>query len=260
MQLALSASARLIGLALVLQSVELLQLRHKLADDGIWRYEVLAAEHARLPLWLRWPLRWLLPYRPFVGVLLTQLIAASWVLGSGQLHAMPLLLGCVLLTCVRFRGTFNGGSDCMTLVVLLALSVAACASHHPTVRAGCIIYIAVQSTLSYAIAGLTKLKEASWRDGRALRQLLRSPQYAAPERLRGALTRPAALKLLSWSLIGFECGFVLAWFDPRVCLAVLGTGALFHLSNALCLGLNRFFFAWLASYPALLYVGQFIRP
>ena len=63
---------------------------------------------------------------------------------------------------------------------------------------------------------------------------------------------------LAWSVIGFECLFPLAWFDPRLCLLLMAAGAGFHLLNSYVFGLNRFLFAWLAAYPALWFCSQLV--
>ena len=123
---------------------------------------------------------------------------------------------------------------------------------------GALGYIAVQSTLSYAIAGVAKLVQERWRNGQALGALAQT-SYATPAFVSERLRNPALARLCAWSIMGFECAFGLAWLDARICLGCIAMGALFHLSNAVVLGLNRFFFAWLASYPALLYLSQF-RP
>jgi hypothetical protein len=83
------------------------------------------------------------------------------------------------------------------------------------------------------------------------------PQYRVPGRLRAVLSRPGPARLAAWAMLGFECGFPLALVDPVLCGALLAAGACFHLANAIAFGLDRFLWAWLAAYPALLYwVGQ----
>jgi hypothetical protein len=52
-------------------------------------------------------------------------------------------------------------------------------------------------------------------------------------------------------VILFECGFPLALLRPELSLVFLGGGLLFHLLIAYQLQLNRFFWAWLATYPAV---------
>ena len=60
---------RLTALALLLQTVELLQLRRAWSDAGIWRWALLAPEHRALPAPLRWLLAQLLPERRFALLL-----------------------------------------------------------------------------------------------------------------------------------------------------------------------------------------------
>jgi hypothetical protein len=255
LQTALTWSARLIGLAVTLQTVELLQLRRVYADDGIWRFQLLAREYDACPAPLRWLLRRALTFQTFTGLLWVNLVAALLVLLTGRLEPVPVLLGITLLSCVRWRGAFNGGSDAMTVVILSSLSAAALFPESPSVRTGALAYIAVQTTLSYAIAGIAKLQQARWRNGQALAALAQTA-YATPALVSERLRDPALARLCAWSIMGFECAFGLAWLDARICLLCIAAGALFHLSNAAILGLNRFLFAWLASYPALLYLSQ----
>ena len=57
----------------------------------------------------------------------------------------------------------------------------------------------------------------------------------------------------SWLVITLECGFPAALVAPELAIALLTIAGTFHVGNALVLGLNRFVWAWLAAYPALLY-------
>jgi hypothetical protein len=248
---------RAIALSVLLQTVELLQCRKAFADDGIWRWQLLRPEHQALPAPLRWLFAACLPYRSFIGLLLLELVAAV-LLGLGVSGAAPFLCFAQLAVCVRFRGTFNGGSDYLTLLILMALSLAWLfgAGQRPLLAKACIAYIAVQVTLSYFIAGLAKLKEAAWRDGTALRAFTSSQRHGAPAFVRQLLDGRRRCLALSWSVLLFECAFPLAWLDPRVCSAFLALGLGFHFGNSVVFGLNRFLFAWSAAYPALLFCSQ----
>jgi hypothetical protein len=148
---------------------------------------------------------------------------------------------------VRFRGTFNGGSDAMLLVVLLGLAIAR--SGVPAVGLG---YIAAQLVLSYVLAGVAKLREPRWRDGSALAALVALPSYGVPPALIGFLTRPAIARTAGYALLAFELGFPIALVDPTACRVLLVLAALFHLGNAIVFGLDRFLWAWLAAFPAVI--------
>ncbi|HEY0253879.1 MAG TPA: hypothetical protein VGC41_20255, partial [Kofleriaceae bacterium] len=145
------------------------------------------------------------------------------------------------LIAIRFRGSYNGGSDAMLLVVLLGISINRLG--YERVGMG---YIAAQLILSYAISGIAKLREPSWRDGTALPSLLANPQYNAPAWALRLAGRP-----VSYALLGFEVLFPLALTSRVACMSFLAIAAAFHLGNAIVLGLNRFLWTWLAAFPAL---------
>ncbi|RYZ09791.1 MAG: hypothetical protein EOO73_02605 [Myxococcales bacterium] len=249
---AVSWTERLLGFALLLQTVELLQLRRHFSDRGVWSWPVLVSEHRQLPAPLRWCLAALLPERAFVALLWLRLPLALLLAGGLGLVA-PALLLTQLAIGARFRGTFNGGSDYMTVVVLLGISGAACFASSPRVVKACLGYVCVQLVFSYFIAGVIKLVRPSWRSGAGLGRLLTSNRYGTPGWLARLLARPALARLATWSVLGFECSYPLALLSPSITLIFVGVGALFHLGNVLAFGLNRFFFAWLAAYPALLF-------
>lgn len=149
---------------------------------------------------------------------------------------------------VRFGGSFNGGSDAMLLVVAIGVALARAVS--APVGLG---YVAAQLVLSYVIAGIVKLRVRGWRDGTALAQLLTAPQYRVAPGVRRVLHRRGVALGASWAVITFECGFPAALAAPELAIALLAIAGTFHLGNAVVLGLNRFVWAWLAAYPALLH-------
>jgi hypothetical protein len=249
------ASEWLIALAVALQTLELLQLRRSLADDGVWRWSTLRTEHAVLSAPLRGLLRLALPYRAFMALLGLRLTAALALCAVSRWELLLFLWFTQIASGARFRGAFNGGSDAMTSLILMALSFAALTRPEPLGAKAGLAYIAVQLTLSYVIAGLTKLKEPSWRDGSALGGFLSEPCYAAP-RWAALFAAPGLRRPLAGLVIGFECSFPAAWLDSRLCLLLMAAGAGFHLVNCYVFGLNRFVFAWLAAYPALLFCSQ----
>lgn len=255
----LLATERLSALCVLLQSLEWLQVRAVFADQGVWRYAVLAPEQRALPWGLSWLCRVSLPYARFVALLGLRCSAALLVLFLGESRVWPLLCVSQILVCVRFRGASNGGSDSMSVVLASALSVPVLFGPTPLAIQAALLYIGVQVTLSYVIAGLAKLRQADWRAGLALRHFVLHGPYRPPGWLARALERRVLVLALSWTVIAFECLFPLAWLDPRLCLAWLAFGAIFHAANVFVLGLNRFFWAWLAGYPAMFASSQLVH-
>lgn len=243
--------AVIVSISIVIQTIELLLLRKQFSDDGIWQWRIVRGDFQNLPALVRIFLDFTLRMPNFVVVLWLRLFAAIAFPFFASLVLAIVLLLTTLLISVRWRGAFNGGSDSMTLVVLTGLLIATTAtSSIEPVLAG-IIYIAIQSVLSYFIAGVSKLKFRHWRDGSVLVRFLDAGSYRVPPSLRNVLQTPTAAVSCCWAILIFELLFPFALLDWRICLAFLCAGTLFHLGNNLVFGLNRFFFAWLATYPAI---------
>jgi hypothetical protein len=252
----LSLSTRLSAASVALQTLELLAVRESFSERGVWRFSTLAPELAALPRPLGWLLRRCLSYRAFLLLLASQLAASLWLLARGPSAVLLVLLATTLLVCVRFRGSFNGGSDAMTVLVLLGLSASALFPGRPRAAQGGLGYIALQTALSYAVAGLIKLQQPSWRRGRALASFFELPRYGVPGAARALAARPRLGRIAAWSVLAFECAFPLALLGPQLCAPFLALALAFHLLNSALFGLNRFLWAWAAAYPAVYYVSQ----
>ncbi len=256
-QVTLLWTQRMIAIAVCLQTLEYLQIRKSCSAQGVWTWALLKADFEILPRWLQTTASVLLSDRNFsVGIWL-RLAAAIGVI----FFPNPLLFGFLLLSSVlislRWRGSFNGGSDFMTLIVLSAVWIASLFADHSTVVIGCLWYIALQSTASYLLSGLIKLRTRNWRNGTALQVFLRHPGYAIPHTIqRRAESRPMML-MASWVVIAFECSFPIIFWEPRLALPYLAMGLCFHLVNFYIFGLNRFVWAWASTYPAIYFCSQY---
>lgn len=215
----------LAGWAVLLQSLELLQLHGPILR--VWNWRQLSGEYpplmaAMLGLILDGSgLLWLLRVRCLAAALL--------MVGLSPPPLVAFLLLTTVLLAMRFRGTFNGGSDSMTVVVLTALLLPGLG----------LAYLALQTTLSYFVAGCAKARHLSWRNGSAL-------EFFLEGRLRGGRARVA-----SWLVLAWQCSFPLALSGPGAALGYCCGGLLFHAANLHYMGLNRFLWIWLACYPAV---------
>ena len=222
----------LLGWALLLASLEHLWLARRHADQA-----ALGLFALRLVL---------------AALLLAGLVAPFACLGL-------LILGVILLS--RFDGPYNGGSDRMGLLVLTCLTLV-----HGLALAGApqwqpliVGYLALQLVLSYAISGWVKIKNPDWRSGAALRDVFRFSAYPLSQATRRWADRPVLLAIMAWAVMVFELLFPLSLVSSDWLLIALILAALFHLANAWLFGLNRFFWVWLAAYPALIWFqGRFV--
>jgi hypothetical protein len=159
-----------------------------------------------------------------------------------------------VLMLLRWRGAFNGGSDFMTLIVLTGMLIAQCMAQagDPELgwRAG-LWYISLQTVTSYFMSGWVKLLQPQWRSGEALVVFLNGAIYG-PLPARHLLSRPLLARAVAWAFIVWECCFPLAFIGPFTALFFCATAVVFHFLVFWFFGLNRFFWAWLATFPAIL--------
>lgn len=163
-----------------------------------------------------------------------------------------------LLPLWRFQGPYNGGADKMLLLVTTCLALTSIAPGSALAE-GAMGYLAVQLTLSYFISGWVKIRNVEWRSGRALAEVFAYSIYPVTANSRGWSDWPRLLRAVSLAVIIFEVLFPLALVSPLTTALALALAAGFHLSNALFLGLNRFIWAWISAYPALIWAqGHFL--
>lgn len=159
------------------------------------------------------------------------------------------------------NGYGNDGTEHMNLVTFAALLASRLFPEDAKAREACVRFIAFQSCLSYFAAGLSKATGTSWRDGTAVQGIMRTRSYGTPWGSALLRRRPALSTLLSRATVAGEIGFPLVLVAPRIpALGLLGTGAAFHLGNAVFMGLNRFMWAFCGTYPAVAHCSKSLSP
>ena len=99
-----------------------------------------------------------------------------------------------------------------------------------------------------------KLLNPDWRSGAALRDVFAYSAYPVAEGMRGLAAQPRLLIVASWAVISLELAFPLALISQPTLIAALVLCFAFHLANAVFFGLNRFVWAWVATYPSLIWL------
>ena len=163
--------------------------------------------------------------------------------------ALLILMGILLY---RFQGPYNGGSDCMTALVLLCLFLSHIApiTFWKEIALG---YLAFQLCFSYFQSGYIKIINPDWRSGHALKDVFSITAYPVSEQVRKLGQSPKLMLSMSWLVIVFELAFPLSLFNQTSLILALIVAAFFHLANACLFGLNRFFWIWLSAYPILIW-------
>lgn len=252
--LAIRAFEVLLGWSLLLQSAEYLRLiaLDRVGDWHIQRAEVPSAR-------IRQVLDFL--YRPtlYAGMLgLRATLALVLMLGQAGPVSAVLLFGMALLLLLRWRGAFNGGSDFMTLVGLTGLLLAHVLGLFTDPAKAwhvALWYVAVQSLSSYFVSGWVKLMRPEWRSGRAMTVFLDNGVYG-PLPQSSIYRWPPLAMLCSWCFTLWEGLFPLALLDVRLAALFCAIATVFHFLVFWFFGLNRFFWAWLSTFPAILYCAS----
>ena len=113
-------------------------------------------------------------------------------------------------------------------------------------------YVCLQTMTSYFISGAIKLFSREWRNGIALPYFLDGGIYgplAADSLFRKRFIAIAC----SWGFILWECSVPVVFLGPTVAMVYCAIALVFHLLVFVFFGLNRFVWAWVVSFPALLY-------
>lgn len=250
--------AHLIAFTVFLQGLELLKMVQQGAILKIWSRENLENE---MKMNIPFPPEWVSYFAE--NEMLSYLAYGLMGFGVvGFIHPSALVFLILALVhifaCVRFRGSINGGSDSMTAMALLGTCVSFLFKKESFACAG-LIWICVNLLLSYGRAGFSKFQHAEWKDGSALPSFLKQ-SFFEDVRAFGEKLTPELAKKLSWGLIAFEFALV---FSPLLGMeslhVVFFLVILFHFANYWAFGLNRFFWAWIAAWPAIYYLSGLIN-
>jgi hypothetical protein len=110
--------------------------------------------------------------------------------------------------------------------------------------------------LSYFLAGVVKLKSNEWRTGIAVKKLSESPNYAPWVWVEKIFSKKEVSFVTGWAIIILELIFPLLIFTVNLKMIFLSC-FIFHMFNFIFFGLNRFVFAWIATYPLVIYILKF---
>jgi hypothetical protein len=259
---AVAAVERLIAVAVIVCSAELLAQPQVLRDGGLLGWEVARLRH---PWFAQGPLAWIMDaccayprVLVLLGVRLALAVALLVGVGGGWPHAL-LLVALAFVWMVSFLRVPQGtdGADQMITLVLLSLAAAGVAAMAGSRVAwsAALAFIALQAVVSYATAGVAKALSPSWRTGAALPGIAGTDMYGNRDAARFLKARPRTSRLLARGVIVWECAFVLVLLVPMPwAVLIVASGAAFHLVSAFGMGLNTFLWAFLATYPALFHV------
>jgi hypothetical protein len=243
------------SIAIFIQSIEYIYIRNTFKDNGIWRINDIKSDFAFLPDFIQNILLHILKYQTFINIIYLRLLLSIVLFFTPNVLIIIVLFFISLLIALRWRGTFNGGSDYMGLIILISLLIANI-SKNPNYKLASIYYLCFQVSSSYFLAGFVKIKNKDWRNGTSLKKFISNTIYTNNKKIVTFTCNNNVNMILSIVIILWELSFPLAFLDSKFAIFILCFGFIFHLINAYILGLNRFLIIWVATYPAILFLSQ----
>jgi hypothetical protein len=176
-----------------------------------------------------------------------------------QTAAWTAVAGCAFY--MRWRRQLgDDGADQMLMIMSVAFAASLWLHSAPgSLEAGA-CFVGAQACLSYAVAGIAKLIGPDWRRGNVIPLILATRSYGTLRLARMLRGRPLLTKLLCWGTIALETTFLVAPLLPLpVLLALLAIACFFHVGNAAFMGLNGFLWAFVATFPAIVFLNQAVH-
>lgn len=252
--------SRLAGVGLIVSSAEQLSLLHDFGRGGAYDSRVTtvwlgaAATHVTHALATRTEFLVLaLVARLSAGLVLllssdtTALMTASWTLTV------------VTMFYIRWRYRYGGedGSDQMMTIMSVAFAASLLLDFDKRVAPLGIYFIGSQACLAYVTSGTAKLVSPQWRSGLAIRGVLATRTYGMTHWANSFQTWLSLALAVCWATIVLQTAFIFAPILPETPLLILCClTAVFHALVAVIMGLNGFFWSFVATYPAIIYLNQ----
>ncbi|SDJ80685.1 hypothetical protein [Natronorubrum texcoconense] len=256
----------LTGLHLLYSSAELYSVRRQYGVGGFMSWKVVSVYVGNI--------RGISLLSPLLGrfptLILVRFCLGGALIGIGALGSMLPLYQVVLpvavfvalvldvLVIVRHPAGLSGAFD-MSLVTHAGLFVATAMPNNRTIQLAGILFIATQGILGYFLAGVAKAIGKEWRTGEALEMVLSTKTWG-DDRLYELIQSHAWLKrIVGGKIVLFEVLFpVVLFVDPQIVVAIFAIGIIFHVVNAVVMGINSFVIMFPATYPAIYYANQLI--
>jgi hypothetical protein len=176
-----------------------------------------------------------------------------------QVLGMVCVLGVIAASLImHFRAPLGlDGSDQMSLIIFVAVGVHQIFPEDAQIAQASLWFIAIQGCLSYCVAGTAKLTSPVRRSGEAVRRIFGTRTYGTRRSAAAVRGRDGACAALAWLVIPFDCTFPIALAFGKTGSAVYAAiGIAFHISNAVIMGHNTFIWAFVATYPAILFCAM----
>jgi len=257
-------TGRLLAIYVIIDSSEKLYTAKEYAGNGLFSWDLLRKNNffTRRPASVQAILNAIFPATAWLGLLILRQLCGLYVLlfplqGVALTYCLTGLF--VVGSLMNFRNIAYGPEteNRFSLILIGALLLQKIAPTH-TVTIITFWFIALQACLSYTTAGVTKLFNTNWMHGNGFLSVVSSYDLVPLKAVSVFFNQHRqAAQVINWWIILFECFFPLVLIvGPPLCWWFMALGILFHASIAIWLRLGKFFWVWVATYPALIFITQ----
>lgn len=262
---AFRAIERLTAVGATLSALEWLAISNSMDDRGVFAWPIQRGNGPGGWKKQRKILDKILAHPWFTAVLTTRLLACFPLLlpntGHGTRRACLGIMVASDAALVRRTSYGLDGSDDMAKINFCVALIEKFFRDDRDSRELAIAFAAAQSCLSYFVAGAAKLTSPTWRSGAAISGITRTRAYGDRFLYRIVKDRPGLARLLAWLVMLIETLFPTVLVAPApIARLILLSGAGFHLANARYMGLPRFFWSFVGSYPAVAWCAKNVLP
>lgn len=260
----LHACVALAAVGLVLTSLQLQFSRVATSDVGLMPWPIIRLRFRRSRFRL---VRWMgsLPFPESIlyRVLLLHSTTALWLLYTSLAnHSLIAPLGCLVFLnitiAVRLPYGANQADSLLRIIVVAALLGESLPSSHGQEAA--LMFICGQSLLAYFSSGVWKLRHTGWYDGSYVRELFATRMFGTSYLAEILKRSPGISTSIGIGVVICEvcCPLIVVLPENAMIVALL-LGVTFHFIAAIIMGLNTFLWAFLATYPAIVFCHALVH-
>lgn len=247
-------------ISLAISSLEYIVVKENFKSGGIFSWEILSSRSFHQRRLKR--IDFLFGYNATIFFQYLKLFCCFILPFISNNIVIAFILFILLVTSIIFfyRNVLgHDGSDQMNHIIIISLLFAFTLNEKYAINI-CIVFISVQSIISYVIAGTAKIISKKWRSGEAVIQIMNTKTYGHPKIAKLLNGLPQWMQLsFSWHIILLEIFFFIVLIAPTPWMFIfLIWGLAFHIYNASVMGLNNFFWTFLATYPCIIYTNGLI--
>ncbi|SFB47930.1 hypothetical protein SAMN05216266_11374 [Amycolatopsis marina] len=252
---------QLTAVGATISALELLSTSKSLDDNGLLGWPISRTRMLSLNRGAGRHLERVLKYPEIVRVVQTRAISGLGLLAprAGRRVRGTALAGMTsTAAALNLRSNYGlDGSDHFAFINFAVSLLEKAFPHDRRAREAALAFIAAQSCLSYFTSGAVKMTSPVWRSGDAITGIFRTRTYGDKFFYKMTKDNKIAAQGLAWMVMLAEVLFPLVLVAPKpIARLILLSGMGFHVGNARFMGLNRFFWSFVATYPAVAHFSR----